>query len=53
METPLTERLAVHAEQLENMRSGRTPSRPIGEVGLGFLIHDIDEAIEALRSKTN
>ena len=24
METPLTERLAVHAEQLENMRSGRT-----------------------------
>lgn len=32
-ETPLTERLAAHAQQFENMASGKTPSGPIGPVG--------------------
>jgi hypothetical protein len=51
-ETPLSQRLAEHAQQFANMADGKTPSRAIGEVGLRIIVRDLDEAAEALRSVT-
>jgi hypothetical protein len=51
-ETPLSQRLAEHAQQFANMADGKTPSRAIGEVGLRIIVRDLDEAAKALRSVT-
>ena len=44
----LTKRLAVHAQQTENIASGRTSNIPVGEVGARFLADDLRGAIAAL-----